>query len=113
MLSKSDTSRVALNAWYAGGVFHNENMFINPEVYNPERFVKNPENARVTDLIFGTGRVRFWTVYFYLDAVTHNTTVLQRACPGMHLAKNAIVRDPRIDKLTPRLIYQLHRLSTR
>ena len=77
--------------WSAGGVFRNEDIFTNPEVYEPERFIKNPENAKVTDLIFGTGRVRYHTMHHCSRTDANNIAMFQRACPGMHLAKNAIV----------------------
>ena len=57
-------------------MFYNEDMFANPEVYDPERFVKNPENVKVADLIFGTGRVSSWRIHWCLDVVTY---VLRRS----------------------------------
>ena len=38
-------------------MLHDENIFEHPDVFDPERFIKDPDSAKVTDLIFGTGRV--------------------------------------------------------
>lgn len=52
----------ALNTSTAGGVFRNKDMFKDPDVYDPERFIEHPDHAKVTDLIFGTGRVSLSTI---------------------------------------------------
>ena len=36
---------------------HDKSVFEHPDVFDPERFIKDPDSAKVTDLIFGTGRV--------------------------------------------------------
>ncbi|KAF9010845.1 cytochrome P450 [Cyathus striatus] len=57
---------LVMNIW---GIFHDENLFPNAEVYSPERFINNPDGAKVIEYLFGAGR---------------------RVCPGNNFAKNGL-----------------------
>ena len=49
---------------------HDENIFEHPDVFEPERFIKDSDSAKVTDLIFGTGRVSPISLHaYYCEAV--------------------------------------------
>ncbi|KAG9015638.1 hypothetical protein FRB90_004645 [Tulasnella sp. 427] len=70
-------STIFINVW---AIYHDENLFDEPNEFNPDRFLSNPlgvkagvdpkEVANVKDLVFGAGR---------------------RVCPGMHLGKSSMV----------------------
>ncbi|KAG9015639.1 hypothetical protein FRB90_004646 [Tulasnella sp. 427] len=70
-------STIFINVW---AIYHDENLFDEPNAFNPDRFLSNPlgvkagvdpkEVANVKDLVFGAGR---------------------RVCPGMHLGKSSMV----------------------
>ncbi|KAF9014254.1 cytochrome P450 [Cyathus striatus] len=57
---------LVMNIW---GIFHDENLFPDADVYNPERFINNPDGAKVVEYLFGAGR---------------------RVCPGNNFAKNSL-----------------------
>jgi len=65
---------IFVNNW---GMFHDDEVFDQPEVFNPDRFLaseygtkaKVDESGRRHDMVFGSGR---------------------RICPGIHLAQNSI-----------------------
>ncbi|KAF9010844.1 cytochrome P450 [Cyathus striatus] len=57
---------LVMNTW---GIFHDETLFPNADAYNPERFINNPEGAKVVEYLFGAGR---------------------RVCPGNNFAKNGL-----------------------
>ncbi|KAF9011143.1 cytochrome P450 [Cyathus striatus] len=59
-------STLVINTW---AIFHDEKVFPNPEMYNPERFLNNNEAQKTIDYMFGAGR---------------------RVCPGIHYAKNFV-----------------------
>ncbi|KAG8949194.1 hypothetical protein FRC04_008992 [Tulasnella sp. 424] len=70
-------STIFINVW---AIYHDEDLFDEPNTFNPDRFVSNPlgvkdgvdpkEVANLKDLVFGAGR---------------------RVCPGMHLGKSSMI----------------------
>jgi cytochrome P450 len=72
----------------AGKAFRDEEVFENPNVFRPERFIENPELKGIVDYVFGGGRV---CSILHLQSgrrIIH----IKRICAGIHLAKNSLVR---------------------
>ncbi|KAI0082001.1 cytochrome P450 [Panus rudis PR-1116 ss-1] len=66
---------IFMNTW---GIYHDDNLFENPDIFNPDRFLRSEFGTKPgvdisnfrNDLVFGAGR---------------------RICPGSHLATNSII----------------------